>query len=247
MANLLLLNVLDVGRALGLDPRRATPELVAQWLITEYAKRRAGKFNYNPATNTLYDLFRGMHTFDSAALYCMTKGNPKGREQNVAAIKMVAPYAIQNISTCYRIDFSAVAVGRVKGRTVYVAIKAPIVRVVHDEAFVVLPGFRMSYRPVETEIDVACSIALAHFARDDFAGADFEYLYAGPGVSGKREFRSIHGKDRKVFDKSEVDALLDVYVRGVGLAIDSGVDVREPSFRGYRIIDPREPTFFGGL
>ena len=161
-----------------------------------------------------------------------------------AAIRTVAPYALENISTCYRIDFSAVAVGRVKGRTIYVAIKAPIVRVVHDEAFVVLPGFRMSYRPVETEIDVACSIALANFARDDFASADFEYLYAGPGASGGREFRSIRGKDRKIFDRVEVDGLLDIYVRGVGLALDAGLDIREPDLRGYRIIDPDEPSLF---
>ena len=43
----------------------------------------------------------------------------------------------------------------------------------------------MGHRPVDTEIDVAASFALAHFGRDDFSEADFEYLYAGPGEGGR--------------------------------------------------------------
>lgn len=244
MAGLLLLNVMDVARALGIDPRRATPETVADWLLNEYARKTGGGFNYNTAINTLYDLFRGAVTYDKAIMHCLTAGNPKGRPQNAEAIKTVAPYALENISTCYRIDFTAVAVGRIKDQTAYVGIKAPMVRVVHNEAFVVMPGFRKSFRPVETQIDLACSIALATFGRDDFASADFEYLYAGPGVSGQREFRAIRGRDRKIFDRDEVDTLLDVYVKGVALAIEAGAELREPNLKGYRIIDPREPTFF---
>jgi hypothetical protein len=102
----------------------------------------------------------------------------------------------------------------------------------------------MSHRPVEAQIDFARSVALANFARDDFADADFEYLYAGPGWSGKREFRAIRGRDRKIFSPDEVDALLDVYVRGVALAIEAGVEVKQPNLSGYQVIDPREPMFF---
>jgi hypothetical protein len=243
MTTILLVNVLDVARALGASPTRATPETVADWLMDEYLRKPRAGFNYNPAINITFDLFRGGLSPEAAVAHCLTTGNPKGRIQNADAIKGVAPYAIENISTCYRIGFTAVAVGRVAGQTAFMGIKAPMIRVVHNEAFVVMPGFRMSHRPVEIQIDVACSIALATFARDDFADADFEYLYAGPGLSGKREFRAIRGRERNVFDHDAIDSLLDIYVRGVALAADAVVDLREPNLAGYKIIDPREPFF----
>lgn len=244
MAGVLLVDTLDVGRALGNEPTKATPESVADWLHTEYLKKRGGRFNYNPAMQATYDTFRGACTPDQAAMYCLTHGNPKGRRQNVAAIKKVAQYAAENVSTCYRIGFTAVVVGRIGAHVVYVGIKSPMVRVRSGQAFVVVPGFRMSYRPADREIDVACSIALANFARDDFASADFEYLYAGPGRSGEREFRAIRGSERRVFTRDEVDALLDIYVQGIALALHGGAEPRTPDLKGYRIIDPREPGLF---
>ena len=242
MSSLLFLNVLDFARAFGSDPEKATPEEIADWLLTEYARKAGGGFNYNPAIETLRDLFRGAADYEAAVRRCISTGNPKGRRQNSEAIKVVAPYATSNLSTCYPIGFTAVVVGRIKGKNVYIGIKAPFVRVVHDGAFVVMTGFRMSNRPGERQIDLACSVALANFARDDFASADFEYLYAGPGLSGHREFRAIRGRERKIFDRDNVDALLDVYVRAVALTMEAGVEVREPNLRGYRIIDPRQPT-----
>lgn len=244
MSSLLLLNVLDVGRAFGDAPRSATPQQIAQWLVEEYAKKRGGGFNYDPAMNALFDLFQGRTDEKQAVLHCLTKGNPNGRSQNAAAIKTVAPFASANVSTCYRIGFSAVALGRAKGRTVYAAIKAPMVRVVHDEAFVVLPGFRMSHRPTPGQIDLACSIALANLARDDFAGADFEYLYAGPSGLGGRDFQLIRGRERAIYTRDELDHLAEIFTRGVALALDWGVEAKEPNLRGYRVIDPREPGLF---
>lgn len=244
MSSVFLVNVLDVARSLGIDPRRATPEMVAAWLLEQYLRKRGGGFNYDPAIAATFDLFRGAHSLESSVLHCLTHGNPKGRRQNADAIKAVAPYALANISTCYRIGHSAVVAGRVAGENVYVAIKAPMVRVVHDEAYVVMPGYRMTFRPDEPEIDVACSMALATFGRDDFASADFEYLYSGPDLSGRRSFRAIKGRERHVYDRDEVDALLDVYVRGVGLVLEAGVPISRPDLRGYRIIDPREPGLF---
>lgn len=244
MAGLYLVNVLDVARSLGANPTKATPALVADWLLAEYLKKRGGGFNYNPAINLTFDLFRGAVSRDQAILHCSSCGNPKGRRQNVEAIKQVADYALENISTCYKVGFRAVAIGRIKSEQVYVGVKAPMVRVNHDEAFVVMPGFRMSHRPVETEIDVACSIALASFARDGYDEADVEYLYAGPGISGLREFRSIRGKDRKVFDRDAIDSLLDVYVRGVAIALAAGAVSRPANLDGYSVIDPRQSSMF---
>jgi hypothetical protein len=244
MSSLLLVNVLDTARALGINPLGATPESVARWFLENYLGPRGGGFNYDPAISVTYDLFRGALTAEDAVLHCLTNGNPKGRRQNADAARAIAPYALGNISTCYKIGRAAVVVGRISGDNVHVGIKAPMVRVVHDQAFVVLPGFRMTHRPQEPEIDVACSIALANFGRDDFESADFEYLYSGPDASGSRAFRAIHGRDRRIYDRDAVDALMDVYVKGVALVKEAGVDLTRPDLRGYRIIDPREPGLF---
>ena len=233
----------DVARALGIKPTMATPEAVAAWTVKEYLTRSGGSFNYDPSIAATFDLFRGAHTFESSVLYCLTHGNPKGRRQNVEAIKSVARYALANVSTCYRIGHTAVVVGRISGQTVYIGIKAPMVRVVHDEAFVVMPGYRMTYRPAEPEIDVACSIALATFGRDDFSSADFEYLCSGPDLSGRRSFKAIRGRDRRVYDRDAVDALVDTYVRGLALVLEAGIAPTKPDLRGYRIIDPSQPGF----
>ena len=108
----------------------------------------------------------------------------------------------------------------------------------------------MSHRPRDIEIDFACSVARETFAQGDYHVADFEYLYAGPApVSGSREkprrmFQAIHGKDRHQFTLDQINQLLDIFVKGVALAADEGADVREPDLRGYRIIDPNQPSMF---
>jgi hypothetical protein len=244
MSSVALVNVLDAARALGQEPTRATPDTVADWFRREYLPKRGGSFNYDPSMNSTYDLFRGGLKTDEAVMHCLSNGNPKGRSQNADVVKQIGPYAEKNISTCYRVGFLAVPVGRIKGRIIYLGVKAPLVRVVHDEAFFVLPGYRMSYRPAEREIDVACSVVLAQLGRDDYAAADVEYLYAGPGIDGKRMLRVIHGKERRIFDADGVDRLMDVYVKGIALLDADGVEIREPSFRGYRIFDPSQPSFF---
>lgn len=244
MSGVSFVNVLDASRALGPLPLTATPESVARWLEGQYLSAQSGRFNYDPATNATYDLFRGAHSLASAEKYCLTHGNPKGRNQNASAIKRVAPFALANISRCYRIGNTAVVAGRARGQTIYIAIKTPLVRVKERDAFVVMPGYRMSFRPAEAEIDTACSIALATFARDDYAKADFEYLYAGPDANGAREFRAYHGRKRKVYHRDTVDGLLDVYVKGVALVLEKGLGKEEPKLTGYKIIDPREPRLF---
>jgi hypothetical protein len=155
------------------------------------------------------------------------------------------PHVLSNISTCHRIGLTAVAIGRFSGRTIYAKIKAPLLRIGPENAYVVMPGLRMSYRPNEVAIDVACSVAMAVFAQSDLAKAEFEYLYAGPGASGEREFRSIYGRGRARFGQDTIDQLLDIFVKGVALAAEVGVSISEPKLVGYRIIDPIQPSFFG--
>jgi hypothetical protein len=243
MSSILALDVLDVARALGKEPMRATPEEVCDWLLAEYSGKKGGGFNYDPAISVIHDAFRGGHTKESAALYCLTHGNPKGRRQNTDAIKTLIPYILDNQSICHRIGLTAVAIGRFDGKTAFAKIKAPLLRVKDGRAYVVMPGLRMSHRPDEVAIDVACSIACATLAQGDLARADFEYLYAGPGASGEREFRAILGRGRSRFGEDTIDALLDVFVKGVALAASEGATATEPLLRGYRIIDPDAPRF----
>lgn len=240
MGSLALLNVLDVARSLGVDPLRATPERVADWLLAEYVEKTGGRFNYNPSMAATFDVFRGAATAEQARLFCLTTGNPKGRAQNAGVIEQVGPYAEKNVSRCYKIGFLAVRVGRLKSQTVFVAVKAPLIRVRERDAFVVVPGFRMSHRPSEPEITTACSFVSAFIAHDDFENADVEYLYAGPDVAGNRSFRAIRGRDRTLFSEDMCDHLSDVYVKGLALVEDAGYSMREPDFSGYRVVDPRQ-------
>ncbi|MFL5611899.1 MAG: hypothetical protein ACJ8EP_05745 [Sphingomicrobium sp.] len=237
------MNFLDVARSLGPDPLSATPERVRAFVKAEFS-RRGGAFNYNTSIHALYDLFRGASTLDNAETYCTSHGAPAGFKPNLEAIRLAGAYAIANPSRCYKTPFSAVPVGRLsRDRTAYMAIKTPLVRVTGEDALVVVPGFRMGHRPVETEIDVAASFAVAHFARDDFSEADFEYLYAGPGDGG-RVLEVYHGRNRQVFELDTVDALLDVYVRGLDLAIQDGVHAPAPNFRGYKVVDDAQFGLF---
>lgn len=245
MSSVRALDIIDIARALGDEPLRATPDSVCSWLLEEYSKKSGGGFNYDPAILTMHDAFRGWHTQDSAVLFCQSHGNPKGRRQNADAIRTVMPYILRNISTCHRIGLTAVAIGRFDERTVYAKIKAPLLRIGSDSAYIVMPGLRMNHRPSEVAIDVACSVAMEVFAQSDLAKAEFEYLYAGPGASGEREFRAIHGRGRARFGADTIDAMLDVFVKGVALAAGVGASVSEPKLDGYRIIDPSQPGLFG--
>lgn len=244
MSSIRALDVLDVARSLGEEPMRASPESVRDWLLEEYSGKKGGGFNYDPVIGVIYDGFRGGHTQESAVLHCLTHGNPKGRRQNADAARVLMPYILSNLSVCHRIGLTAVRVGRFDGKTVYTKIKAPLLRVRDGHAYIVMPGLRMSYRPNEVAIDIACSIACATFAQGHFEEADVEYLYAGPGVSGEREFRAILGRGRARFGIDTIDALLDIFVKGVALAAAEGASVVEPLLRGYRIIDPDAPRFF---
>lgn len=241
MSSPLLTNFLDVARALGEDPLGAIPSNVAAFIKNEL-KPRGGVFNYNTSIGCLADLFSGKLSEEAAVAFCLENGAPAGRNPNARAIAVVAPYAASHISSCYKIPFTAVPIGRLpNASTAFMGIKAPIVRVENREAMVVVPGFRLGHKPRGIEIDVAASLALATFARDDFAEADYEYLDCSRGVSGERELRSYRGKDRRIFNLDEVDHMLDLFVQGLALAVGEGIAAGVPNFRGYKIFDPDQP------
>lgn len=243
LSSFLLTNVLDTARSLGPDPFNATPRSVHDWFLEHYLNRRGGSFNYDPASLAAFDLFRGAVGKDQAISWCLNSGNPKGRDQNASAVRAIADFALANVSRCHKIGFLAVEVGRASGKSVFVGIKAPFIRIRERSANLVMPGFRMSYEPSEREIDVACAITRAHLARDDYEEADIEYLYAGPDGSGMRGFRSILGKDRYLPNIDQVDQLLQVYVEGIDMLIRGGEAVTAPNFRGYQKRSFDQPSF----
>jgi hypothetical protein len=245
MAGLFLVNCLDVARSLGDSIRAATPEQVCEFLTSEYLKERQGGFNHDPAISATYDMFSGLKDVLEAEAFCLQNGNPKGREQNAEIVRTVGSYACSRISRCHKHGFLAVTVGRYKGQSIHVGLKAPFTRVRDGKAFVVVPGFRKSFVPSEQQIDVPCSLASVQLARDDFRGADVEYLYAGPSPAGEgRMFRVIHGESRNLLDADELDEVLETYVRGVVMTLERGRGLSKPDLAGYRVVDPDEPSLF---
>ena len=243
MSSILLMNFLDVARSLGRSPLTATSTDVAAFVWKQF-RRTGGLFNYNSSINALYDVFRGGMSLAAAEELCRTSGSPAGRKPNGDAIRIAGAFAAEHPSNCYRIPFTAVPIGRLSDeRTAFMSIKAPLVRVEHDRAYVVVPGFRMGHRPVEAEIDVAASLALAQFGRDDFHAADFEYVSAGPCGNGGRICQVFHGRDRTIYNLDQLDKLLDTFVKGLEMAITKGLPAREPSFRGYRVVNPAQDRF----
>jgi len=241
VSSLLLMNFLDVARCLGHSPLNARPDDIAAFMKREF-RPGGGGFNYNSSINSLPGIFRGSTTVEKAIEYCSTHGAPAGWKPNCEAIEIAGSYAATQQSNCYRIPFSAVPIGRLlDGKTAYMAIKAPLVRKNAGGTFVVVPGFRLGHKPIGTEIDVAASLALATFGRDDFAEADYEYLDCSRGSSGERELLVYQGKDRRIFDLDEVDFMLDLYAQGLALAIDGGMKASAPNFRGYKVGDPDQP------
>lgn len=245
MSSLLLVNCLDVARSLGDRPEAATPATVADYLVSEYLVRRGGRFNHNPAIETTQSMFSGLMSVDDAEAHCLTAGNPAGREQNAEIVRLVGPYACARRSRCYKHGFLAVVVGRYKGQSIHVGLKAPFTRVEAGAAYVVLPGFRKTFVPSDAQLRLPCSLAATQLAKDDFRGADVEYLYAGPDAHGKeRTFRPILGSSRSLWTADELDDIFDVYVRGVVLALEAGRGLTPPDLAGYRVVDPSAPSLF---
>jgi hypothetical protein len=76
------------------------------------------------------------------------------------------------------------------------------------EAYLVIPGFRKNSRPIGWQIEFVCSLAVRQLARDDYEGADVEYLYAGPAAEGDgREFQALYGRNMNLFSADRIDEL----------------------------------------
>lgn len=241
MPGLFLVNAIDAGRALGSRLHDATPAQVEHFFVTEYLRRKGGGFNHDPSIFATGDVFRGRITTLEAEQYCLSNGSPAGREQNAAIIRLVGPYAEQHRSVVHKVGYLAVPVGRYKGSTIFVGVKAPYVRINSSEGRLVIPGFRKTFLPSDEQILFPCSLAYHQIARDDFAGVLPEYLYAGPGNAGEdRVFKSVLGKPDSVLLLDQIDDLLSIYVQGIVRVLKHGEGLLKPNLSGYKIIDPAQ-------
>ncbi|WP_322517069.1 hypothetical protein SR870_05770 [Rhodopseudomonas palustris] len=246
MAGLFLVNVLDVGRFLGPEPSKIDVQDVFERIEELYLRPRGGGFNHDPSIRAAYDIFRGASSLQEAVCFCEGTGNPKGRIQNSAIIKAVGPHAVANKSVCHRVGYVAVRIARYRGSNIHIGIKAPFVRVQNRQsAYLVIPGFRKDTRPLGWQLDFVCSVAANQLARDDFEGADVEYLYAGPGDNAtQREFCAYYGRDLSLFDADQIDEYLQVYVEAVVRHLERGEGVSPAKYSGYRIVDRAQGTLF---
>jgi hypothetical protein len=245
-AGLYLVNVLDVARVFGPDPSNVSVDQVHRRLDELYLRNRGGGFNHDPSILATHDLFRGALRPAEAEHYCLTNGNPKGRAQNAQIIRIVSPHASDNVSRCHRIGYVAVRIGRFREQNIHIGIKAPFIRVRRPgEAYLVIPGFRKDSRPVGWQIEFVCSLAARQLARDDYEGADVEYLYAGPALnSNEREFRALYGRNMNLLSADRIDEFLQIYLDAVVRHLERGTGVQPARFAGYRIIDPAQGGLF---
>lgn len=246
MPGLYLVNVLDVARVFGPDPSNVTVDQVHSRLTELYLRSRGGGFNHDPSIRATHDLFSGAAAPAEAEHFCLTNGNPKGRRQNAEIIRVVSAHASMNVSRCHRIGYVAVRIGRYQQQSIHIGIKAPFIRVRRPgEAYLVIPGFRKDSRPVGWQVEFVCSVAARQLARDDYEGADVEYLYAGPALQGTgREFRVLYGSNMSLFSTDRIDEFLQIYLDAVVRHLEQGSGNQPARFAGYRIIDPTQSTLF---
>ncbi len=245
MGNILAVNIVDIVRAYGENLEIRSPEKISEWLLKEYLSRKGGRFNHNPSISCLSGMYSGALGRDDAIAFCSKNGSPAGFRENVEIVRAVAPHCSGQISQCYKHPFVAVPIGRHKGKTIYAKLKAPLTRVSHGDAFIVLPMFRKTFRPSERQIDAIISFARAQWAYGDFSAADVEALVA-KGFSGtpERQLSVILGADRELLSVDDIGAFFQPYIEAVGLIIDSGIVTSEPDLKGFRVVDPYQMNFF---
>lgn len=247
MANLALVAVEDVARALGGNPKEATPEGVAAWMRSHYLKTGAARFNYNPTLKAARLVAQGKLPFVDGLSMAGSTGSRAGYRQNAAVFTALEPYLAEIAGRGYPLKFAALKIGSVGGTAIYVGVKSAFAVSRHGKASVVVPNFRKSSGPTAEELGTACSIAVHSVARDDLFGADIECI-STPGESRRleRDFVLLRQADLRLYAEAEVISFLSVYLRAVAILAEEGAPMRSPGLSLYRSVDPGAPSLFGG-
>ncbi|HAH11769.1 MAG TPA: hypothetical protein DCL48_16860 [Alphaproteobacteria bacterium] len=241
MSGLRLVNAIDMVRSLGADPATATRDSVANEL-SEYVKRKGGKFNYDVPTKLLKPGFEGAICEVDAIARCEEHWHKAGRLHCAAALKSVWPHLSANHSTCYARSFAAVQVGAVSKRGVFVGSKIPLVRVVARQSLLVVPMFRRGHRLAGKQIDFYLSYLRAQALREGYPNIDIEYLDSLPVGEAGRVLQVSRASERNSYTLDFIDDRLDVYVKAVAFLFNQGVGDKPPMFTGYRVLSDDEPS-----
>jgi hypothetical protein len=244
MGTLLAVNLLDVCRALGDDPRGATGKSVESWLRAEYLKKRGGGFNHNDAIDCLGHMFAGNMSQISAEAHCEKNKLKAARDANKSIVKALGPFAVENVSRIYSQSFCAVLISRWKGRSIYILVKAPFVRVRHDEAYVEWMGLRSTFCPTKKQLAFGFGFIRNFVIPKDFQSAEIEYLGTQNGSIKKVRYpKIIRENDLPSYFGVDVDKCLQSYVDGVVAILEDKPQSR-PDLSQYRIIDPNQKGLF---
>jgi len=242
-----LVSLLDFARSFEGKPWGATPESIAAWLKLNWLlKRGGGSWNYDPAMSVLVLAFAGQITLDQAIEHCHKYWHPHARLENEKVVRSFWKHATENSSKVYKRPALAAPVGRWKDRNIYIAVKAPLIRVTPHEMMAVMPIFRKRYVPDDVETNISLTAVREFCFREGYPNLDVELIRA-KGLDGSLERQLIvdRGSKRKLYSADEFDAMVTVYSKGVALLAGDGYGLQKPNFKGYRIWDPDEPSFPG--
>jgi hypothetical protein len=247
MAGLFLVNHIDFSRAFERNPFKATPDSIAAWLMQNWIRKRGGGiWNYVPSMDVLVLAFAGQITLDQAIEHCAKYWHPTARIENERVVRAYWDYVQQNRSQVYKRAPLAAPVGRWKDRSIYIAIRAPLIRVADDDVLAVMPIFRKRYTPDDVETNLSMTSVREFCFREGYRDIDIELMRAH-GIDGAVARRLVveRGSRRQLYTADEFDIFADKYAKGVAILANAGVGLENPNFEGYRVIDPDQPSMPG--
>jgi len=245
--NFAILDVMDISRALGENPKTATPFTVYQFLKNNYLKPSGGGFNYNSSIEALRLGLQGKFTLSDAVHHVTSVGAPFGHKFNKAVVNAIWPVVEQNVGRAYPLKYTAVALRRLNGKTIYMSIKAPVITVMPDGAVSIkLTNFRNTFFPNKEQKTFMMSAVKQVLARDDFENANIDLIEArSPNGDLERTLSRIHSSEVELYDIDRVEDLLTTYTQGIEMLFNNGYQTRDAELSRYRVIDPDAPDLFG--
>ena len=247
MKNFAILDIMDIARALGENPKEATPYNVFEFLKTNYLKPSGGSFNYNASIEALRKGLQGKLSLTDAINHVTSVGAPFGHKYNKAVVNAIWPVIEENTAKAYPLKFTAVALRRLNGKTIYMSIKAPVITVTSNQFISIkLTNFRNTFAPNHDQKTFMMSAVKQVLARDDFEEATVDLIEAR-STDGQleRSLSRINSSDVELYELERVEDLLTIYTQGIEMLFDNGFETKEANLSRFRVVDPNAPDLFG--